>query len=258
MKKHILITLVLALLASISCSRKTDFGSPDVDFKSIEKDFRSWWTYHKQNIILSSDFIALDNLSNRIKKEVFLKNLTSGSFIPLKLTSQDSTYYMLFKLDQTCDKNIREAIKSDSSEAYKNFRMEGKVFPAFNFKDLNGVEFNNENTKGKILILKCWFIACKSCVAEFPQLNELVGKYKNRNDMVFVSLAFDAKKDLELFLQKKPFSYSVVADQKQFILNNLDIKTYPTHIIIDQKGLIRKVVTEADEMIIALENDVLL
>ena len=123
---------------------------------------------------------------------------------------------------------------------------------------MNGVEFNNENTKGKILILKCWFIACKSCVAEFPQLNELVGKYKNRNDMVFVSLAFDAKKDLELFLQKKPFSYSVVADQKQFILNNLDIKTYPTHIIIDQKGLIRKVVTEADEMIIALENDVLL
>jgi len=136
--------------------------------------------------------------------------------------------------------------------------MEGTVFPKFDLKDLNGVEYTNEKTKGKTVVLKCWFIACAPCVAEFPQLNELVEKYKNRDDIVFVSLAFDSKEKLEPFLLKKPFRYAVVPDQKQFMFSDLDIKSYPTHIIIDKNGIIRKVVTSADEMIDALENDVLL
>ena len=258
MKKYISFTLLVALLGSLSCTRKPNFGLPNVDIQSIKNDFGLWWTYHNTNIVLSSNFIALDNLSNRIRKEVFLKSLTSGDFIPLKLQSKDSVYYMLFKLEQTCAKSIRETIKSNSAQAYKNFSMEGKEFPKFNFTDINGNEFNNENTKGKTVILKCWFIACKACVAEFPQLNELAEKYKNRNDLVFVSLAFDAKNDLMLFLQKTPFSYSVIPNQKQFMENDLDLKSYPTHIIIDQKGVILKVVNTADEMISLLEHEILL
>lgn len=200
----------------------------------------------------------MDNSSNRISKDLFLKNLTSGDFIPLKLISTDSIYYKLFKLDQTSDRSITDVVKSVSAEAYKNFRMEGTIFPKFDLKDLNGVEYTNENTKGKTVVLKCWFIACAPCVAEFPQLNELVEKYKNRDDIVFVSLAFDSKEKLESFLLKKPFRYAVVPDQKQFLFYNLDIKSYPTHIIIDKNGIIRKVVQEADEMIAALENDVFL
>lgn len=257
MKNYILFTLLFALLVSLSCTRKPNFGSPNVDIKSIENDFGLWWTYHNNNIVLSSNFIALDNLYNRISKEVFLKSLTSGDFIPLKLESKDSIYYMLFKLDQTCATSIRKTIKSNSAHAYKNFRMEGKEFPKFNFTDINGIEFNNENTKGKIVILKCWFIACKACVAEFPELNELAEKYKNRNDMVFVSLAIDAKNDLEFFLQKNPFRYSVIPNQEQFMSDVLDLTSYPTHIIIDQNGKIRKVVNTADEMISTLGNEVL-
>jgi len=258
MKKYILFLLFVVLMATISCSRKPNYGSSNVDFESIKKSQSLWWTYHNQNIILSSNFIALDNLSNRISKDLFLKNLTTGDFIPLKLTATDSVYYQLFKLDQTSDKSIPDVVKSVADEAYKNFRMEGKVFPKFNFQDLNGIEYSNENTKGKIVVLKCWFIACAPCVAEFPQLNELVEKYKNRTDIVFISLAFDSKEKLQPFLLKKPFRYAVVPDQKQFMFYDLDIKSYPTHIIIDRKGIIRKVVTSADEMIDALENDVLL
>jgi len=258
MKKYILLALFAALLITISCSRKAGYGSSNVDFESIKKSQSLWWTYHNRNIILSSNFIALDNSSNRISKELFLKNLTTGDFIALKLMSTDSVYYKLYRLDKKSDKSIPDVIKSISDEAYKNFRMEGRVFPKFNFHDLNGVEYTNENTKGKIVVLKCWFIACAPCVAEFPRLNELVEKYNNRTDIVFISLAFDATKDLGSFLLKKPFRYAVVPDQKQFMFYDLDIKSYPTHIIIDRNGIIRKVVTIADEMIVALENDLLL
>lgn len=258
MKKCISLLLFVVLMATISCSKKPNYGSPNVDFESIKKSQSLWWTYHNKNIVLSSNFIALDNLLNRISKDLFMKELTTGNFIPLKLISKDSIYYQLFKLDKTSDKSIPDVVKSVAEEASKNFRMEGTAFPKFNLKDLNGVEYTNENTKGKVVVLKCWFIACAPCIEEFPRLNELVEKYKNRTDVVFISLAFDSKEKLEPFLLKKPFHYAVVPDQKQFTFYDLDVKSYPTHIIIDKNGIIRKVVTAADEMIDALENDVLL
>ena len=258
MKKYILLALSVVLMSILSCSRKPNYGQPNIDFESIKKSQSLWWIYQNKNIVLSSNFIALDNFSNRISKDLFLKNLTTGDFIPLKLTSTDSTYYQLFKLDQKSDKSIPDVVKSIAEEAYKNFQLEGTVFPKFDVKDLNGVEYTTENTRGKIVVLKCWFIACPPCIEEFPRLNELVEKYKNRSDVVFISLAFDSKEKLEPFLLKKPFSYAVVPDQKQFVFYDLDVKEYPTHFIIDGNGIICKVVLNADEMIDALENDILL
>lgn len=36
----------------------------------------------------------------------------------------------------------------------------GKKVPKFEFVDLNGHKYNRENTKGKILVMKFWFIGC--------------------------------------------------------------------------------------------------
>ena len=255
MKYYILLALFVVLMSILSCSKKTNYGQPNVDFESIKKSQSLWWTYQNKNIVLSSNFIALDNLSNRISKDLFLKSLATGDFIPLKLTSTDSTYYKLYQLDKKSDKSIPDVMKSIAEEAYKNFRLESTVFPKFELKDLNGVEYTTENTRGKIVVFKCWFIACPPCIEEFPRLNELVEKYKNRADIVFISLAFDSKEKLEPFLLKNSFRYAVVPDQKQFVFYDLDVKEYPTHIIIDKNGIIRKMVTSADEMINALEND---
>jgi len=253
MKKIILLTLAVAIISIIACSKKTDYGQPNVNFKNVEKDFITWWTYHENNIRLSSNFIAIDNLSNRISKEDFLGKLTSGDYIPLKLISKDSlTYYKLFKLDQSSNIEIRKQIKSSSTTDYIHFKAEGKTFPKFQFVDLKGVIYNNENTKGKIVILKCWFITCHACVAEFPELNNLVDNYRNRKDIVFISLALDSKEKLNQFLSQKKFNYAVVADQEKFIRNELNVSMYPTHIIIDRNGVILKVVNSADEMILAL------
>lgn len=259
MKKIILLILVITIVSIIACSKKTDYGQPNANFENLEKDFITWWTYHNNNIILSSNFITIDNLSNRISKEDFLAKLTSGDYIPLKLNSKDSlTYYQLFKLDERSNIEIRKQIKISSTADYIHFKAEGKPFPKFQFVDLKGVVYNNENTKGKIVILKCWFINCHACVAEFPELNKLVDNYQNRKDIVFISLALDSKEKLNQFLSQKPFNYSVVADQERFITKELNVSMYPTHIIIDSNGIIRKVVNKADELILALrENEFL-
>jgi len=54
-----------------------------------------------------------------------------------------------------------------------------------------------------------WFIACKPCIAEIPELNEIHDKYKNNKDVVFASITFDKKDKVEKFLKNTPIKYAV-------------------------------------------------
>ena len=255
MKKYLLLSFFVAILAIVSCSEKSEPGAPNVDVNQLEKDYMKWLTYQYENIHLSSKFVAFDNSSKEISKGAFLKSLTTGDYIPVELTSKDSTtYYQLFKLDNTADKQISSSIKIYASQANTNFEMEGKPFPPFSFKDVNGVEYNNENTKGKTIVFKCWFIACKACVAEFPELNEFVKKYQNRNDVFFISLAIDSKENLLKFLATKTFSYAVIPEQRELMIKVLNITSFPTHLIVNKNGIIQSVANNAEELIAAFEN----
>ncbi len=265
MKKHQIITILLLSIFVFSCKEKTiktepsdkvENLEPKVDIKELESDFIKWWTYYSYNISLSSNFKGLNEKSEEIDKNEFLNELISGNFIPLKLKSENGiNTYKLYKLDSLSTKSIGSAIKNESLTSLKHFKMERTEFPKFNFTDLNGNHYSNENTKGKTIIFKTWFINCMACVKEFPELNELVEKYKSRDDLIFLSLALDSKPKLEEFLQKKFFEYQVVSNQRVFIDKTLNLQIYPTHIIIDKNGVIQKVVNKASEMISFFENE---
>lgn len=47
----------------------------------------------------------------------------------------------------------------------------------------------------------------------------------------------------------------MVSNQKEFILNELYLQAYPTHIVFNEEGIILKVVNKASEMISFFEND---
>ncbi|WP_395049629.1 TlpA family protein disulfide reductase [Flavobacterium sp.] len=259
MKPSHLSILIFTVLVLSSCHKNSDYGNPEVDFYIIQKDYMSWWNYYSKNIILSSDFISLDENSNIISKEYFLELLTSGDFIPIRLSPKDTlSYYKLYRLEAICDTTIKSTIMSESLYSYENFKKEGTQFPELNFKDLNGIIYDKETTKGKIIVLKCWFIHCQRCVQEMPELNKLVKKYENRKDIVFVSLATDTNQELEKFLTKKTFNYAVVPNQKSYITETLNISTYPTHIIINKQGKISKVVSDSKELSIELKKESLL
>lgn len=263
MKRYLIITILLLSIFIFSCkmkSEKTQLSEkienlePRVNIKELESDFMKWWTYHSYNISLSSNFTGLNEQSDTIEKKQFLEKLITGNYIPLKLNDGFETY-KLFKLDSNAAKDIGNTIKNESLTKLKHLKMEGLPLPEFDFTDINGNSYNNENTKGKTIILKTWFIHCTACVAEFPELNEFVEKYKQRNDMIFVSLALDSKAELENFLQKKDFEYQVVPNQREFIMEKLNLQSYPTHLVVDKNGIIKKVANKASEMITFLENE---
>lgn len=162
--------------------------------------------------------------------------------------------YQLFKLDSR-DESIKATIKQMASIEMKNYQMEGMEIPAFKFTDLNGKVYDKSSVKGKIVVLKCWFIHCVACVREFPELNKLVKENQGRSDILFISLAIDSRQDLKKFLKTKEFKYAAVPGMGNYIVDKLNINEYPTHLLIDRNGKIIKVVNEISELIPFLKRE---
>lgn len=254
MKK--LISFIASILIFTSCSGQTKAEKPEVDPIQIQNNYAGWSAYQHKKIMLSRDFTALDSVSKEMTKESFFNELTKGNYIPIRLESDDSVYtYKLFKIEPNSDTSIKAAISQEAFDALHNFKMEGTAFPKFSFKDLNGNIVSNETMKGKIIVIKCWYIHCAACIKEFPHVNALTAKYKDRKDILFVSLAEDNPQQLKTFLAKRALSYSVIPNMKVYMNETLQLNAFPTHFILDKEGIIKKVVSNYESLEVALAKE---
>jgi len=110
----------------------------------------------------------------------------------------------------------------------------GKYAKPFNVTDINGEEYSLEELKGKIIVLNFWFVECKPCVMEIPDLNKLVEKYEGE-EVVFLGLAINKTQKLNSFLTKKEFKYKIIPESMD-VINSYEITSYPAHIVINQSS----------------------
>ena len=170
-----------------------------------------------------------------------MKEVSTGDYLPLRLTSDTSNYYKLYKIKTPVDELISISLENIGHNGYRNYKWERKALPAINYKDLEGVIYNQETIRGKILVLDFWFIHCTKCVAEMPNLNKLVNQYKDRSDILFLSIAFDKEAELKKFLSNRTFKYAVVSDTLSYLGKELAVRSYPTSEIINKGGKIVKI-----------------
>jgi thiol-disulfide isomerase/thioredoxin len=107
----------------------------------------------------------------------------------------------------------------------------GKSIAPFSFTDIKGNLLSPDSLKGKIIVFNFWGTTCTPCIAEMPELNNLVEKMKGK-EIVFIAPVIDETEVMLInkFLAKHPFNYQIV------IVNHNDygVTSFPTNIIIDQ------------------------
>ena len=254
MKFNSLPIYLVLVVVLISCSPTQNSASFNAKPEVVLKDFRSWWAYHSQNINLSKNYTSLNASLKEIDHELFLQMLATGNYVAFQLQTDDASFkYALYDLSPKAEKEIRTQVIQFAEDGYRKFKMEGTRIPDFNFTDLNGNTYNKENTKGKIVVLKCWFVKCQLCIEEMPALNKVVEEFNTRNDVVFISLAFDSKQELVKFLSNTNFKYPVIPVSRNYLEEQLKVTGYPTHFILNRRGKITKVVTNYKDMIYALK-----
>ena len=225
------------------------------DTEDLLKDFMTWYEYTYHNIRLSQEFIAEDQNSNRIVKSTFLQQLTTGDYVALKTAKKNNVaVYKLWK-QRDLQSDIKSTMIQMAQTAIALENMEGKSLPAYHFTDLNGHAYTNENTKGSVILIKCWFIHCVACVEEFPELNRLADRYKDRRDVQFISLATDQKADLTSFLKKRPFNYKVVPGMGKYMSEALHVNAYPLHLLINKEGTVVKASNAIEDILPCFEKE---
>jgi thiol-disulfide isomerase/thioredoxin len=228
----------------------------NVNPAEITKDWKAWYNYTYYQIRLAQDFIGYDVDSSVMQKADFLKKLSGGKCIALKVGKEkERPVYQLFQLKEPKPDIITVTVQM-ANDALRLMKMEGKPIPPFRFTDINEKAYDTEQMKGKVSLIKCWFINCVACVAEFPELNKLVDQYKDRNSIQFISLASDSKKDLVAFLAKRKFKYAVIPAADDYMTNKLAVAAYPTHILVDKNGIIKKVTNSIEDLIPSLEKEI--
>ncbi|MCB0472525.1 MAG: TlpA family protein disulfide reductase [Flavobacteriaceae bacterium] len=247
--------LNLILLLIVNDKGYSQNYTPLINPGLIQKNMISWLTYERDFVHWSSDFFGLNDSGESISKKEFLTILVKGGYLPVRMkTSDNSICYKLYKLNDNTKKEISDVIKHKSEVQLHFYDMKGLPLPDFHFTDLNGNVYNKENTQGKIVVIKGWFVNCIPCINEFPRLNKLVKQYKKKKDVLFISLAFDSKNVLEKFLKEHNFKYNTVPGKEDYLRNGLKIEGYPIHIILDRKGLVQLVTNDMDVMITTLKN----
>lgn len=113
----------------------------------------------------------------------------------------------------------------------------GDAFPAFKATDIDGREWTNEDVKGTVMVLNCWFTGCGSCRAEMPELS----KWKNEMpDVMFFSSTYEKPETARIVLEKTGFNWTPLVNDTQF-KNYIGSHGYPLTVVVDKDGKIAQV-----------------
>ncbi len=114
--------------------------------------------------------------------------------------------------------------------------------------EINGISENNASeiwskilseNKGKVIYLDCWATWCGACIAEFPNSNEMMEAYKDKDvEFVYFCLMSDEKQWKAVLAEKKMKGQHYFLDDEQsaYFVQLLKISGYPTYAIIDKEG----------------------
>lgn len=94
------------------------------------------------------------------------------------------------------EKNMPEGdLKDEINKLYEGYAhlKEGNVAPAFTLKDFKGNEHSLSDYRGKVLVIDVWATWCGGCIAKLPTYIAMSQKYKDRDDIAFITISIDDK-----------------------------------------------------------------
>lgn len=200
------------------------------------------YSYDDNNRKIAHEFT---NYAKKFPNETSIVMLESGSSIPqsvwqnliyngryaLRQDNVASNTYLIFKMSDSYFNNL---VSKDPKPKESDFFKTGQKF-TINVTDIDNNKLKSKDLLGKVLVVNYWFINCKPCRMEMPELNELVKAYEDSANVKFIGISLDDKASIKQFLKTNQFDYQIVADGTT-TAKMYGVTAYPTHVIIDGEG----------------------
>lgn len=115
----------------------------------------------------------------------------------------------------------------------------GDTVPDDDLFDLNGAVHHLSDLRGKWVLIDVWYIYCDPCIRAFPEISELLARYKDVLEVV--SLSFDEEDVWVRGSAVHNLSWHNWSDKKvdRGILQKFGVNGCPYFIMVDPKGVVR-------------------
>ncbi len=185
--------------------------------------------------------IDIDNLdaydiNGNLLKRKEAQKLRSSMKFGFDYYADDSGKVAAYRLRELTEreKNMMKMFQEAQARMAAMIGTEAKDFEAL---DMDGNNVKLSELKGKVVAINFWFVGCKPCIMEMPELNEMVEKYHGK-EVEFIALALDKKESIAKFSEKTRFDYDLFPGTKE-IATLYEVSGYPTHCVLDQEGKIQ-------------------
>jgi peroxiredoxin len=190
-------------------------------------------------------FPGIKNLNRKvIVKDSSGKIYSSNEWLPLttkyeyKFNRIDSTGEVLvYNLVKMTDSERAEILSNIEPEETHNFNT-GKKLSPFDLEDVQKNQFKLDNLKGKIVVLYFCILESPATKYEASELNTLAEKFRDSANIVFIAITEEDRSTAKNFIKKTGFKFHVVPNAKS-TMEQYDIYSWPTHVVIDRNGIVR-------------------
>ncbi|UZR97049.1 TlpA family protein disulfide reductase [Chondrinema litorale] len=116
----------------------------------------------------------------------------------------------------------------------------GNIAPNITGITFGGEHFSLDQLKGKVVYVDVWATWCGPCKTEMPFAEKLQDEFKGNDEVVFLNVSVDAKKEKwDEMLKEKPIggvNIIIPTDDLSAFLKTYSVSGIPRYILIDQEG----------------------
>lgn len=119
----------------------------------------------------------------------------------------------------------------------------GKPAPTFTSPSLAGSEIALADYAGDVIVVNFWATWCPPCKAEMPGINAFYEAYQDEGLVVLAVNAKENEATVRPFIEASGFSFPVLLDPAGSVVNQYQVRSFPTTIVVDRDGVVQYIHT---------------
>jgi thiol-disulfide isomerase/thioredoxin len=112
----------------------------------------------------------------------------------------------------------------------------GEAAPRFRARTTTGEQFNNESTKGKVVLFEFWTTWCKYCEEEAPLVDDIAKEFKSKDLIVLAVDVLEPDKTVKNYLVQHPRTVPIVLTKDTNLAAMYNAQVYPIYVVVDRDG----------------------